>query len=217
MTSEMTSAMTSTITTAKKAALHAACALTLSAFLASGSLIYSQGSQAAVADYIRGDAPSVYTVVKGDSLWDISGRFLTQPWLWPEIWQVNPQIENPHLIYPGDQIGLEYVDGQPRLSLSRNGSAPYRASPGSDGRLQPRIRSTPLESAIPAISLDAIEGFLVHNRVVNPVTLDQAPYVIEGDDERLVLGAGDQLYVRGVLPQSASSVSYTHLTLPTKA
>ena len=204
MTSEMTSAMTSTITTAMKAALHAACALTLSAFLASGSLIYSPGSQAAVADYIRGDAPSVYTVVKGDSLWDISGRFLTQPWLWPEIWQVNPQIENPHLIYPGDQIGLEYVDGQPRLSLSRNGSAPYRASPGSDGRLQPRIRSTPLESAIPAISLDAIEGFLVHNRVVNPVTLDQAPYVIEGDDERLVLGAGDQLYVRGVLPQSAS-------------
>ena len=202
-----------------KAALHAAGAFALDAYqrayliaLLAGatmisSLFYSVGSQAAVADYIRGDAPSVYTVVEGDNLWDISGRFLTQPWLWPEIWQVNPQIENPHLIYPGDQIGLEYVDGQPRLSLNRQGSAPYRASPSGtsgSGRLQPRIRSTPLESAIPAISLDAIEGFLVHNRVVNPVTLDQAPYVIEGDDERLVLGAGDQLYVRGVLAESAS-------------
>ena len=169
-----------------------------------GAATYSPQSQAAVADHIRSDAPSVYTVVKGDTLWDISRRFLTQPWLWPEIWEVNPQIENPHLIYPGDQIGLEYVDGQPRLRLNRKGGAPYKASPGSNGRLQPRIRATPLESAIPAISLDAIEGFLVHNRVVSPVTLDQAPYVIEGDDERLVLGAGDRLYVRGVLADSSS-------------
>jgi len=153
--------------------------------------------------------------VKGDTLWDISERFLTEPWQWPEIWEVNPQIENPHLIYPGDKIRLEYVDGQPRLSLERRGGAPYRLSPGSaaggdagrvgaDGRLQPRIRATPLASAIPSISLDAIEGFLVHNRVVSPVLLDQAPYVIEGDDERLVLGAGDKLFVRGVLPESAS-------------
>ena len=191
-----------------KAASLAARALVLSALLIGAPLAYSPAANAAVADYIRGDAPSVYTVVKGDTLWDISGRFLTQPWLWPEIWEVNPQIENPHLIYPGDQIALQYVDGQPRLTLNRRGSAPYRASPGGsarDGnRLQPRIRSTPLESAIPAISLDAIEGFLVHNRVVSPVTLDQAPYVLEGDDERLVLGAGDRLFVRGVLPDSAS-------------
>jgi len=168
------------------------------------ALLWVPVASAAVSEFIRGDAPTVYTVVRGDTLWDISGRFLTQPWLWPEIWEVNPQIENPHLIYPGDEVSLRYVDGQPRLSVSRRGSAPYRASPGSDGRLQPRIRSTPLASAIPAISLDAIEGFLVHNRVVSPVTLDQAPYVIEGDDERIVLGAGDQLYVRGYLPDSSS-------------
>ncbi len=206
-----------------KAALHAACARSFGAqyqqylgstvltmLLAASLMTFSLKGQAAVADHIRGDAPSVYTVVEGDSLWSISGRFLTQPWLWPEIWEVNPQIENPHLIYPGDQIGLTYVDGQPRLQLNRGGGVPYRVSPGTagatgtSGRLQPRIRSTPLESAIPAISLDAIEGFLVHNRVVAPVTLDQAPYVIEGDDERLVLGAGDRLYVRGVLADSAS-------------
>lgn len=195
-----------------KAAMHTALALSLTAFLFSASLFTTQSAEAAVADHIRGDAPSEYTVVKGDTLWDISGRFLTQPWLWPEVWEVNPQIENPHLIYPGDRIRLEYVDGQPRLSLERSsGGAPYRLSPsdskgrvGADGRVQPRIRATPLASAIPAISLDAIEGFLVHNRVVSPVILDQAPYVLEGDDERLVLGASDRLFVRGVLPDSAS-------------
>ena len=102
-----------------KAALHAACARSFGAqyqqylgstvltmLLAASLMTFSLKGQAAVADHIRGDAPSVYTVVEGDSLWSISGRFLTQPWLWPEIWEVNPQIENPHLIYPGDQIGL---------------------------------------------------------------------------------------------------------------
>lgn len=189
-----------------KAAMHTAWALTLSALLVGANLFTAEPAQAAVADFVRGDAPEVYEVVKGDTLWDISDRFLTEPWQWPEIWEVNPQIENPHLIYPGDRIRLEYVDGQPRLSLERRGSAPYRVSPGgsSDGRLQPRIRATPLASAIPAISLDAIEGFLVHNRVVSPVLLDQAPYVVEGDDERLVLGAGDRLFVRGYLPESAA-------------
>lgn len=161
-------------------------------------------ASAAVEDHLRSDAPQRYTVVQGDTLWDISGRFLSQPWLWPEIWQVNPQIENPHLIYPGDQISLVYVDGQPRLVLNRGATGnAYRVSPG-DERLKPKIRSTPLESSIPAINLDAIEGFLVHNRVVNPVELDRAPYVVEGEDERLVLGAGDRLYARGSLPDSAT-------------
>ncbi|MEM7218336.1 MAG: LysM peptidoglycan-binding domain-containing protein [Pseudomonadota bacterium] len=162
---------------------------------------FAQFANAAVNDYLRADAPDIYEVKKGDTLWDISGRFLDRPWLWPEVWQVNPQIENPHLIYPGDRIRLVYVDGQPQLRLDRG--VGYRG-PRSGERLQPRVRSTPLESAIPTISLDAIEGFLVHNRVVSPASLDRAPYVIQGDDERLVLGAGDRLYVRGVLPNSAS-------------
>jgi len=171
---------------------------------AGGLQLSAPSASAAVEEFLRADAPQSYTVVKGDTLWDISGRFLSQPWLWPEIWQVNPQIENPHLIYPGDRISLVYVDGQPRLVLDRGATGnSYRVGPG-DERLQPKIRSTPLESSIPAISLDAIEGFLVHNRVVNPVELDRAPYVVEGEDERLVLGAGDRLYVRGVLPDSAA-------------
>ncbi|MEM6707532.1 MAG: LysM peptidoglycan-binding domain-containing protein [Pseudomonadota bacterium] len=167
-------------------------------------LLASTQARAAVGDYLRTDAPEVYTVVRGDTLWDISGRFLSRPWLWPEIWQVNPQIENPHLIFPGDRIRLIYVDGQPQLVVDRgDGARTWRMSPGTD-RLRPQIRSTPLESAIPAISLDAVQGFLVQNRVVEPELLLEAPYVVQGDSERLVLGAGDRLYVRGALPDSES-------------
>ena len=156
-----------------------------------------------ISNHLRPGHPDVYTVVKGDTLWDISGEFLSKPWLWPEIWQINPQIENPHLIYPGDQIALIYVDGQPRLQLRRgNAGRSYRMSPGDGVRLQPQIRSEPLESAIPAISLEAIQGFLVQNRIVSPSVLDAAPYIIQGESERLVVGAGDRVYVRGELPDS---------------
>ena len=158
-----------------------------------------------INQYLKPGHPEVYTVVKGDTLWDISGQFLSRPWLWPEIWQINPQIENPHLIYPGDEIALVYVDGQPRLSLRRGDAGrTYKMSPSNSVTLEPQIRSTPLESAIPTISLDAIQGFLVQNRVVEPGTLDAAPYVVEGESERLVLGAGDRVYVRGVLNDSES-------------
>ncbi len=155
--------------------------------------------------YLRADHPDSYTVQKGDTLWDISGRFLQKPWQWPELWRANPQIENPHLIYPGDTVRLVYIDGQPALIVERgDGSRTYKASPSSDTKLSPQVRATPLESAIPAINLDAIQGFLVQNRIVAPAELDAAPYVIQGDSERLVLGGGDRLYVRGALPESES-------------
>jgi hypothetical protein len=158
-----------------------------------------------LSQYLRADHPEVYTVVKGDTLWDISGRFLERPWLWPEVWRVNPQIENPHLIYPGDRISLVWVDGQPQLHLDRGEAGrTYRVTPSDTDRLSPQIRSEPLESAIPAIRLDAIQGFLVQNRVVEPAELDRAPYVVQGESERIVLGSGDRLYVRGLLPDSES-------------
>lgn len=158
-----------------------------------------------LSQYLRPGHPDVYTVVKGDTLWDISGAFLSKPWLWPEIWQINPQIENPHLIYPGDEIALVYVDGQPRLQLRRGDAGrTTRLTPSDTVSLHPQIRSTPLESAIPSISLDAIQSFLVQNRVIEPAELERSPYVVQGEGERLVLGAGDRVYVRGVLPDSES-------------
>lgn len=158
-----------------------------------------------ISQFLREDHPDVYTVVKGDTLWDISGQFLERPWLWPEVWRINPQIENPHLIYPGDRIHLVWVDGQPQLRLERGDAGrTVRMTPSNTESLEPQVRASPLESAIPAISLDAIQGFLVQNRVVPPGMLDGAPYVVQGEAERIVLGAGDRLYVRGELNDSES-------------
>ena len=81
--------------------------------------------------------PEKYTVVKGDTLWDISARFLKEPWRWQEIWQVNPQIKNPHLIYPGDLVALTFQDGQPVLSLERAGEI----TSGRNVKLSPTVRS----------------------------------------------------------------------------
>jgi len=110
-----------------------------------------QSAYAAVT--LRQDHPESYTVVRGDTLWDISARFLSKPWEWPEIWQANPQIKNPHLIYPGDTLVLSYVDGQPRLQLNRG------ASRGTV-KLSPTVRSTPIAEAIPVERLGCLSVLL---------------------------------------------------------
>ena len=131
--------------------------------------------------------PDTYVVKKGDTLWDISGLFLKSPWLWPEIWHVNPQIDNPHLIYPGDVLNLVYIDGKPKLVVKRN----------QDVKLSPQVRVSELDLAIPAIPLDAIAPFLTHSRVVGKTELDSAPYVLVGKGGNIMTGAGDELYARG--------------------
>lgn len=152
---------------------------------------------------VNPDAPEKYEVVKGDTLWDISDRFLNEAWLWPQIWDYNPQIQNPHLIYPGDMIALEYVDGQPRLVIERDGQRVSQSGVGgsSNGlsaeRLSPRIRSESLDDAIPMIPGDAIASFLVHPRVVSNDEIKNAPYVVGNYDGRLISAIGHQIYVRG--------------------
>lgn len=135
------------------------------------------------------DHPDRYVVVKGDTLWDISAMFLHDPWLWPEVWYVNPQIENPHLIYPGDVISLVYVDGKPRLQIRRG---PQTI------KLSPTARATRIDEAIPTIPVDAIRQFLTQPLVVGEHELDNAPYVVDSPDEHIVTGAGDRVYVRGM-------------------
>ena len=144
---------------------------------------------------VRTDRPDSYRVMEGDTLWDISGKFLENPWMWPEIWQVNPQIDNPHLIYPGDVVSLVYMDGRPRLNVER-GQQTVKLAPGTE-KLSPRIRYEQVAAAIPAIPLDAINSFLTGSRIVMPDEYDRAPYVLAGEDGRLVTGAGDFLYARG--------------------
>ena len=131
--------------------------------------------------------PQTYVVKKGDTLWDISGMFLNDPWLWPEIWHINPQVENPHLIYPGDTLNLVYINGRPQLVLSR----------GRDVKLSPEVRSTPIQQAIPAIPLEAINPFLNRGRVVGAGELESAPYLLAGKEGHIVSGAGDEIYGRG--------------------
>ncbi len=151
-----------------------------------------------LSQHVRADHPDSYTVVRGDTLWDISGRFLNKPWYWPRLWRVNPQIRNPHLIYPGDIIHFRYVDGQPTLSLQRGSMLD-----GGNDNIAPRVREEPLESAIPAIRLDAIEGFLAGHRIVDLPTLTGAPYVLAGESGRIIIGAGDRFFVKGVLTRNA--------------
>lgn len=139
---------------------------------------------------VRDDAPQSYVVKKGDTLWGIADMFLAEPWRWPEVWDVNPQVDNPHLIYPGDTLYLSYVDGKPRLSLQR----------GRNVKLQPDMRVTPLDLAIPVIPLDEIGAFLRAHRVLDGDELNSAGYIIAGGQEHLITANGDRVYARGNLP-----------------
>lgn len=141
-------------------------------------------------------APERYVVKKGDTLWDISAMFLQDPWLWPEIWYVNPDIANPHLIYPGDVIILFYYDGKAQLRIERDGEIYNTTLPLT--KLSPTVRKTPIEQAIPTIPLDAIRAFLSHPRIITEDEYEEAPYVVRSKDGRLLSGAGDYVYVRGV-------------------
>ncbi len=138
--------------------------------------------------------PDEYTVKKGDTLWDISGTFLNLPWKWPEIWHANPQIENPHLIYPGDLIHLVYVDGQARLTSERT----LKLNPSGTDKLSPSVRVISADSAISTIPLDRIDSFLSRSRIVDDESVfATAPYILAGPQKRIVAGAGDEAYARG--------------------
>lgn len=153
-------------------------------------------SLSAQAAELRSGHPQSYEVKKGDTLWGISGQFLEKPWLWPELWHVNPQIRNPHLIYPGDMIRLVYIDGKPSLQLQRgNRTIKYRA--GDTVKLTPQARITPLDTVIPAIPLEHIQPFLVDNRVLGLDELKKAPYIVAGDEGHILMGLGDYAYARG--------------------
>lgn len=155
------------------------------------------------ADTVRlaEDHPDRYVVVKGDTLWDISARFLTDPWQWPEIWHINPAIDNPHLIYPGDIILLEFVEGKPVLRLQRDEPVMRTV------RLSPRARTTPIETAVPTIPYDAIGQFLKYPRVVTRQDLDESPYIVASSENRLISGTGNKVYVRGLPDNGATRYS----------
>jgi hypothetical protein len=134
--------------------------------------------------------PETYVVKRGDTLWDIAAMFLRDPWNWPEIWQVNPQVQNPHLIYPGDVLSLAYIGGRPVLQVQRGGGGG-----GGVERLSPRIRTEPLEEAIPTIPYETIRAFLSRPAVLDRKQIDSLPYLV-AQREGLMASAGDDVYVR---------------------
>ena len=165
--------------------LLSACLLTL--VLASG-LLQAQEIQ------LQDNPPDRYTVQKGDTLWGIAGKFLKQPWRWPELWRMNrDQIKNPHWIYPGDVVVLTRVGGQPQLSLERT------------TRLSPTVRVEPLEAlAIPSIPAADIEPYLSRPLITGPEGLVGAGQVVAGRDSRVVRGQGDIVYAVNINESAGS-------------
>lgn len=147
------------------------------------------------------NAPDKHVVVRGDTLWDISAKFLAKPWRWPEIWQLNKeQIRNPHLIYPGDIVYLDTSSGSPRLRLGKpSGSGDGSGSGNQTVKLSPQARADSLDrSPIPTINALAIESFLNRPLVVTATELATAPRVMGTQEGRVYLAAGDLAYVRGI-------------------
>lgn len=144
-------------------------------------------SIAAFADVLtlKEGHPDTYTVVKGDTLWDISEHFLNSPWLWPRLWQANSQVENPHLIYPGDVLTLIWVDGQPRISRKQL------------KKLSPIPRLKEKREAIPTIPLASISAFLSKDHVIDPELIKSAPRLLGDAISTPAFFAGDVFYGQG--------------------
>ena len=150
-------------------------------------------------------APMHYTVKRGDTLWGIASMYLKDPWLWPEVWIINPQVPNPHLIYPGDKLALAYgAGGRMEVRLEEAGVA----------RLDPRLRSDPLASAIPTIPYSAIAAFLSRPTLLSDEEIRRAPYVLAFRDMHQVAGSYNEVYVRKLQATENSRFAVMHIATP---
>ncbi len=172
------------------------------------------------AEAVNPSAPMRYTVKRGDTLWGISSMFLRDPWLWPEIWYDNPQIHNPHRIYPGDVLVLAYgSDGRPHIYVERNGASGVSGASSDSGapelygvtRLEPQLRSTPLEGSIPTIPSADIAAFLSRPSILSVTEVDHAPHVLAFPDEHQVVGEGEDAYIRGLGASAGSRFLVMHV------
>jgi len=155
------------------------------------------------------DYPERHVVVAGDTLWGISKKFLKDPWLWPSVWHINPNIRNPHLIYPGDVIVMYIIDGKPYITLDgQDGLQPegvvkkVAKPPVKSGlrvvKLSPRSRSSNIDKSISTIPMSEIRSFLDRPRVVTEEQLEQAPYIVSSYEEHLISSTGNKIYVRNL-------------------
>jgi len=153
-------------------------------------------------DALRTDAPSVYTVKKGDTLWDIAGKFLDSPWRWPELWDRNPYVSNPDLIYPGDRLRLFMVDGEPRLRRQKV------------ERLSPEVESAPAQrlEAISTVDRSVVLPYIDRYGLFAPGADPKKTggHLVAGSEERVMYSSGDRVYARlGEAADADSSHWYT--------
>ncbi|WP_354622930.1 LysM peptidoglycan-binding domain-containing protein [Psychromonas sp. MME2] len=155
--------------------------------LISSLLIGAVFSMSAFADVLtlKEGHPETYTVEKGDTLWDISAHFLNSPWLWPRLWQANNQIDNPHLIYPGDVLTLIWVNGEPQITRKQL------------KKLSPTTRIEEKRAAIPTIPLASISAFLSRDHVINPDLIKSAPRLLGDAIATPRFFEGDVFYAQG--------------------
>jgi hypothetical protein len=162
------------------------------------ALLASADGQAA-PPAIATDAPDSYTVVRGDTLWGISGRFLQEPWRWPEVWEMNEsEIKNPHFIYPGQVIVLDRSGPYLRLGKRVGDGSGNTDRPVGDDKLQPRIYQSPVEEAISTIPLKAIAPFLTRPVVIDGNSLQDAATIVATETSRVYLAQGDTVFAKDV-------------------
>jgi LysM repeat protein len=150
-------------------------------------------------------APMHYTVKRGDTLWGIASMYLKDPWLWPEVWIINPQVPNPHLIYPGDKLALAYGAG---------GRIQVRLEEAGVSRLDPRLRSDPLATAVPTIPYSAIAAFLSRPTLMSWDEIRHAPYVLAFRDMHQVAGNDIEIYIRNLQAAENSRYAVMHIATP---
>jgi LysM repeat protein len=188
--------------TATEAALTNTPAPAAASTAAGSSATAGSGEAAPVANPT---APMHYTVKRGDTLWSIASMYLKDPWLWPEVWIINPQVPNPHLIYPGDKLALAYgAGGRVEVRLEQAGAT----------RLDPRLRSDPLANAIPTIPYSAIAAFLSRPTLMSDDEMRRAPYVLAFRDMHQVAGSDIEVYVRKLQAGENSRFAVMHIATP---
>ena len=139
--------------------------------------------------------PDEYTVQVGDTLWDIAATFLRDPWYWPEVWYVNPQIENPHLIYPGDVLALVVIEGQQRITNVR----------ASTYRLSPAVRVSPLNESIASVPYESVAAFLSQGLILEASQIDGLAYIMSIRGDHMIASTGNEVYVRGGQPAATGT------------
>ncbi|MFT5589811.1 MAG: hypothetical protein ACI9ZF_001990 [Bradyrhizobium sp.] len=166
---------------------------------ASLSLVATSVQAASARCEFLANAPDSHLVVRGDTLWDISGKFLQHPWCWPQVWEMNrEEIRNPHWIYPGQIVYFDRINGRLRLGKPTGGDMRTET-------LSPRIRSESLgQTAIPAIPSNIIEPFLSKPLIIEEDELQGTPRIVATQEGHVFLGKNDKAYVRGDLKGDTS-------------